>query len=78
VPHLDIPENVYIVTATTPHGESIALAIGVCICRGTRNARGGKFWLRAGEQWVCPECGRVYTFDGERITDGEFADASRD
>jgi hypothetical protein len=40
--------------------------------------RGGEFWLRAGEQGVYPECGRVYTFDGERITVGVFADASRD
>jgi hypothetical protein len=41
VPHPDIPANVYIVTATTPHGESIALAIDACICHGTRDARWG-------------------------------------
>lgn len=63
----DVPENTYIVTGKTPVGETITIAVGVCVCNETRDLDRGKFWLHAGEQWVCPECGRVYSFDGERI-----------
>jgi hypothetical protein len=67
VPNPHIPENAFIVTGTTFSGEAVKVAIGVCVCNVTRDESKGRFWLRAGESWSCPQCGRVYVFDGERI-----------
>ena len=63
----DIPETPFIVTGTTLTGEPVTVALGVCVCHENRGPGFGKFWLRPGEQWVCPECDRTYLFDGHRI-----------
>jgi hypothetical protein len=70
-PNPDIPLNAFIVTGTTPDGETVKIALGLCVCNEDRDESRGKFWLRAGQRWVCPECGRVFSFDGERIVIGE-------
>lgn len=75
VPNPHIPENSFIVEGTSATGEPTTIAVGVCVCNANRDVVKGKFWLRAGEQWSCPECRRVYTFDGERISITEAADA---
>ncbi len=72
-PH--IPDHAFIVEGDTQAGESVQVAVGVCVCNANRDVVKGKFWLRAGERWVCAECGRVYAFDGEHISITEGADA---
>ena len=67
VPNPGIPEFAFIVTATTILGDEVKIAIGVCVGYHERDEWKEKFWLEAGQQWVCPERGRVYSFDGETI-----------
>jgi hypothetical protein len=67
VPNPDIPLNAFIGTYQPIVGEPFNAALGDCQCKEHSFDRQIRFWLRAGEQWVCPECGRVYSFDGERI-----------
>ncbi|MBA3450736.1 MAG: hypothetical protein H0T18_05940 [Chloroflexia bacterium] len=74
-PNSQIPETAFVVTGTTPLGEPVSIAMGGCVCNATRDRGEGKFWLRTGEQRVCSACRRVYSFDGERITVTERADA---
>jgi hypothetical protein len=75
VPNPHIPEHAFIVEGVTATGESAAIAVGVCACNTDRDPDQGTFWLRAGEQWVCPDCRRVYAFDGQRITVTQGEDA---
>jgi hypothetical protein len=63
----DLPPRSFIATATSAAGESFTVAVGVCACHEDQDPGQGKFWLLAGEQWVCPECDRTYIFYGERI-----------
>jgi hypothetical protein len=72
-PH--IPDQAFIVAGSTNSGDSATVAVGICDCNTTRDPARGAFWLRAGDRWVCPECRRVYAFDGKRITIAEGADA---
>lgn len=67
VPIPVVPHNAFVASVQPIVGESFIVACGLCQCNEDRDERNGKFWLRAGEQWRCPECGRIYTFDGERI-----------
>lgn len=75
VPSPRIPEHAFIVEGNTQTGESVKVAVGVCVCNANHDVAKGKFWLRAGERWVCADCGRVYVFNGERISITEGADA---
>ena len=75
VPNPHIPDHAFIVEGNTQAGESAKVAVGVCVCNANRDVAKGTFWLRAGERWFCPECGRVFAFDGERISITEGADA---
>ena len=75
VPNSGIPEHAFIVEGITQAGESVRVAVGMCDCNANRDAAKGTFWLRTGEQWFCPECGRVYAFEGKRISITEGADA---
>ena len=63
----DIPARSYIGTVVAPTGDAIVVALGVCVCNETGGESKGKYWIRAGEQWACPECDRTYMFDGEHI-----------
>jgi hypothetical protein len=63
----DIPIRSFIATATPAVGEPFKVAVGVCACHDDQDPAQRKFWLLAGEQWVCPECDRTYLFDGERV-----------
>jgi len=64
-----VPEEPIIVTGMTAAGEPMVVAFGFCVCSEERDA--GQFWLRAGEQWVCPVCERTYRFDGTRLDRAE-------
>ena len=66
-PNPDLPEHPVIVAGTTLTGEPISVALGVCDCNENRDPGVGKYWLRPGEQWSCPDCDRTYLFDGQRV-----------
>ena len=68
VPNPEIPENIFIASATSPEGAPFKVAIGLCECDEDRDMSLTRFWLLAGEHCECEECGRVYWFDGETIT----------
>ena len=70
-PHPDVPQSSLVVTGETTAGEHVDVALGICDCHDTHDFTRGRFWLRAGEQWVCPECDRTYFFNGQRIDTAE-------
>ena len=75
VPNPHVQEHAFIVERTSASGEPITIAVGVCECNATRDLAKGKFWMRAGEQWQCSQCRRVYAFDGVRISIADGVDA---
>jgi hypothetical protein len=67
-PSPEIPENLFIASATSPAGAPFEVAFGVCDCNEDQEMSRNRFWLLAGEHCECEECGRVYAFDGEAVT----------
>lgn len=66
VPNPDISEHTMIAEGTDTFGRPVRLAIGICACNEFRDL-GREFRLQPGERWACPDCGRVYSFDDDRI-----------
>jgi hypothetical protein len=64
----ELPENLFIASAESSAGAAFTVAFGICECNEDPGMSLNRFWLLAGEHCECEECGRVYSFDGDKIT----------